>query len=78
MNLNTHRIVTLTLERLDLGVLLNPFEEQFDLSSVFVKECDVLGCKGMHFKSTTSFSELIMLCMRESYFNLLEFNRYRC
>jgi hypothetical protein len=45
MNLNTHRIVALSPEKLDLEVLLNPFEEQFDLLSVFVKECDVLGCK---------------------------------
>lgn len=45
MDLNTHRIVTLSPERLDLEVLLDPLEEQFDLPSVFVKESDVLGCK---------------------------------
>ena len=45
MNLNAHSIVTLTPERLDLEVLLNPFEEEFDLPPVFIKESDVLGSK---------------------------------
>ena len=45
MNLNAHGIVTLSPERLDPEVLLNPFEEQFDLPPVFIKESDVLGCK---------------------------------
>ena len=31
MNLNAHCIVALTLERLDLEVLLDPFEKEFDL-----------------------------------------------
>lgn len=45
MNLNPHGIVTLSPERLDSEVLLDPFEEQLDLPSVFIKECDVLGGK---------------------------------
>ena len=45
MNLNAHRIVTLSPERFDLEVLFDPFEEQLDLPPVFVKEGDVLGCK---------------------------------
>ena len=45
MNLDTYGIVTLSPERLDPEVLLNPFEEQFDLPPVFIKECDVLSCK---------------------------------
>ena len=45
MNLYTHRIVALSPERLDLEVLLDPFEEQLDLPPVFIKEGDVLGCK---------------------------------
>ena len=45
MDLNTHRIVALSPERLDLEVLLDPFEEKLDLPSVFIKESDVLGCK---------------------------------
>ena len=45
MDLNTYRIVTLSPERLDLEVLLDPLEEQFDLPPVFVKEGDVFGCK---------------------------------
>ena len=45
MNLNAHGIVTLSPERLDLEMLLDPFEEQFDLPSVLVKERDVLGSK---------------------------------
>ena len=45
MNLNTHRIVALSPERLDLEVLLDPFEEQLDLPPIFVKEGDVLGCE---------------------------------
>ena len=42
MDLNTYRIVGLSPERLDLEVLLDPFEEQFDLPPVFIKEGDVL------------------------------------
>lgn len=45
MDLDAHRIVALSSERLDLEVLLDPLEEQFDLPPVFVKESDVLGCK---------------------------------
>ena len=45
MDLNAHRIVALSPERLNLEVLLDPLEEQFDLPPVFVKESDVLGCK---------------------------------
>ena len=45
MNLNAHRIVALSPERLDLEVLLDPFKEQFDLPPVFIKEGDVPGCK---------------------------------
>ena len=45
MDLNTHRIVALSPERLDLEVLHDPFEEKLDLPSVFIKESDVLGCK---------------------------------
>ena len=45
MDLNTHRIVTLSPERLDPEVLLDPFEEQLDLPPVFIKEGDVLGIK---------------------------------
>ena len=45
VNLNTHRIFTLSPERLDSEVLLDPFEEQLDLPPVFIKEGDVLGCK---------------------------------
>ena len=45
VNLNAHCIVALTPERLDLEVLLDPFEEQLDLPSVFIKESDVLGSK---------------------------------
>jgi len=45
MNLNAHCIVALTPERLDLEVLLNPFEEELDLPPVFIKESDVLGSK---------------------------------
>ena len=35
MDLNTHRIVAFSPERLDLEVLLDPFEEKLDLPSVF-------------------------------------------
>ena len=45
MNLNAHRIVTLSPERFDLEVLLDPFEEQLDLPPVFVKESNLLGSK---------------------------------
>ena len=45
MDLYTHRIVALSPERLDLEVLLDPFEKQLDLPPVLVKECDVLGSK---------------------------------
>ena len=45
MDLNTHCIIALSPKRLDLEVLLDPFEEQLDLPPVFVKECDVLGSK---------------------------------
>ena len=45
MNLDTHGIVTLSPERLDSEVLLNPFEKQLDLPPVFIKESDVLGSK---------------------------------
>lgn len=45
MDLNTYSIVALSPERLDSEVLLDPFEEQFDLPPVFIKEGDVLGCK---------------------------------
>ena len=45
VDLNTHRIVTLSPERLNLEVLFDPFEEQLDLPPVFVKECDVLASK---------------------------------
>ena len=36
MNLNTHGIVALSPERLDSKMLLDPFEEQFDLPPVFI------------------------------------------
>ena len=45
MDLNTYRIVALSPERLDLEVLLDPFEEQLDLPPVFIKEGNVFGCK---------------------------------
>ena len=45
MDLNTYRIVALSPERLDLKVLLDPFEKQFDLPPVFIKEGNVFGCK---------------------------------
>ena len=45
MNMNTYSIVALSPERLDLEMLLNPFEEQFNLPSVFINECNVLGGK---------------------------------
>ena len=45
MNLNAHCIVALTPERLDLEVLLDPFEKEFDLPPVFIKKSDVLGGK---------------------------------
>ena len=45
MDLNTHRIVALSPERLDPEVLLDPFEEQLDLPPVFIKEGNVLCCK---------------------------------
>ena len=45
MNLDTHSIVTLSPERLDPEMLLDPFEEQLDLPPVFIKEGNVLGCK---------------------------------
>ena len=45
MDLNAHRIIAFSPERLDLEVLLDPFEEQLDLPPVFVKEGDVFGCK---------------------------------
>jgi len=45
MNLNAHCIVTLSPEGLDPEVLLDPFEKELDLPSVFIKESDVLGCK---------------------------------
>ena len=45
MNLDAYRIVALSPERLDLEVLLDPFEEQLDLPPIFVKEGDVLGCE---------------------------------
>ena len=45
VDLNTHRIVTLSPERLNLEVLFDPFEEQLDLPPVFVKESNVLGSK---------------------------------
>jgi len=38
-------ILGLAPKSLDLKVLLNPFEEEFDLPSVLVQECDVLGWK---------------------------------
>ena len=45
VNLDTHGIVTLSPERFDPEVLLNPFEKQFDLPPVFIKESDVFGGK---------------------------------
>ena len=36
-HLGSHRIVTCTVERLDLKILLDPFEEQFDLPPAFVE-----------------------------------------
>jgi len=45
MNLNTYGIVTLSPERLNPEVLLDPFEKQLDLPPVFIKEGDVLGGK---------------------------------
>ena len=45
MDLNAHRIVAFSPERLDLEVLLDPFEEQLDLPPVFIKEGNVLCCK---------------------------------
>ena len=43
MDLDTYSIVTLSPERLDLKVLLNPLEEQLDLPPIFIKERDVFG-----------------------------------
>ena len=45
MNLNTYCIVTLSPKGLDSEMLLNPFEEQFDLPPVFIKKGDVFGNK---------------------------------
>ena len=43
--LDSDGIFGLSPESLDLKVLFNPLEEEFDLPSVLVKECDVLGRK---------------------------------
>ena len=40
MYLNAYRILTFTPERLDLEVLFDPFEEQFNPPSVLIKECN--------------------------------------
>ena len=40
MDLNTNGIFAFAPEGLNLEMLLNPFEEQLDLPSVFVKECN--------------------------------------
>ena len=40
MYLNSDRILTFTPERLDLEVLFDPFEEQLNLPSVLIKECN--------------------------------------
>lgn len=40
MYLNADCILTFTPEGLDLEVLLDPFEEQFNLPPVFIEECD--------------------------------------
>ena len=45
MDLNTYSIVALSPERLDPEMLLDPFEEQFHLPPVFIKEGNVLGRK---------------------------------
>ena len=39
MNLDTDGIFAFAPEGLNLEMLLNPFEEQFDLPPVFIKEC---------------------------------------
>ena len=44
-NLNTYGIVTLSPKGLDPEVLLDPFEKQLHLPSIFIKESNVLGCK---------------------------------
>ena len=43
--LYSDRILGLTPEGFDAQVLFNPFEKEFDLPPVLVKECDVLGRK---------------------------------
>ena len=45
MDLNAHRVIALSPERLDSEVLLDPFEEQFHLPPIFIKEGNVLGSK---------------------------------
>ena len=40
MYLDSYRIFRLTPESFDLEMLLDPFEEQFHLPSVFIKKCD--------------------------------------
>ena len=45
VDLYSDGILGLSPEFLDLEVLLNPLEEEFDLPSVLVQECDVLGRK---------------------------------
>ena len=45
MYLNAYGILGFSPEGLDSKMLLDPLEEQFDLPSVFIKECNVLGFK---------------------------------
>ena len=45
MNLYAHCILRFSPESFDLEMLLDPFEEQFHLPPVFIKESDVFGCK---------------------------------
>ena len=45
VNLYADRILGLSPESFDLEVLLDPFEEQLHLPSIFIEKSDVLGCK---------------------------------
>ena len=45
VNLYAYGILGLSPEPLDLEMLLDPFEKQFHLPPIFIKESDVLGCK---------------------------------
>ena len=45
VNLNAYRVETFSPKSLDSEMLLNPFKEQLDLPSVFIKESNVFCCK---------------------------------